>query len=271
MVVRRPAATRNGIMSASFLAACAQRHLLVTDLPDEVLLLILRCGVAVESVLSCAATCKQLSTLTTNECLWRFLCERSWPLIATARHAPAMHLCALPPESWRELHHSRVAGVGAGWGELLPMYDQSTWIATERQPGWIVALGSLLLRIERTRMLHGLPSSPAHSEREQSDILPQHSEAVCWARTLQHELLVGFEEVAAFAGDPGAAEEIARLTERTVAELHAESIGGKLDAWRELVEASVCAPIAAAKELRADAEVAAAQHLSPVHRTRPTP
>ena len=97
-------------------------ELLLTDLPDEVLLIVLRSG-AVGALLSCATTCKQLSSLGANESLWHHICKRSWPLVATERHAPATHLCQLPPESWRQLHRCRVAGAAAGWDELLPMYD----------------------------------------------------------------------------------------------------------------------------------------------------
>ena len=92
------------------------------------------------------------------------------------------------------------AAAPAGWQDLLPLYDKSTLVATQRQDGWVVEVGLLLRRITTVRARHGLPLSPIREQqRSHHELLPHHSESFCWAKTMQHELLRGNDEIFALA------------------------------------------------------------------------
>ena len=192
------------IDTADALAEDAAPPTCFSDLPEELLLLILAVMGSALTVLNMARVCSALSSATRTERLWQIICNTTWPLLLTERRCPPVHLQTLPPSSWRMLYQSRVAAAKpAGWCELLPLYDSCTRAATERRAGWVVEVGLTLLRIERVRTRHRLPISPIREQQSMvSSLLPRHSESFCWARTMQHELLAGCVEILAIAGDP---------------------------------------------------------------------
>ena len=131
--------------------------------------------------------------------LWHRLCLSTWPNVAIARHAPPAHLRVLPPvDSWRHLYRARVAAAtpADAWRELLPLYDESTLVATQRHEGWVVEVGILLNRIMRWRERHNLPIAPAREEMVHDGRI---SESYCWSQTMQHELTGGIGEIVAVA------------------------------------------------------------------------
>ena len=174
----------------------------ISELPTELVIVILRATQSAVAVVRCSAVCHKLASATRSDWLWQELCEVTWPLLKTYRSCPAVHLRApLAPASWRQLFRARVAGMSVagphGWCELLRWMDESTRLASQRGPGWVVELGIVLLRIERARARHGLPISPAlepHElpvvSREASDASWEASdESWCRAQTVPHELL----------------------------------------------------------------------------------
>ena len=101
-------------------------------------------------------------------------------------------------------------------------------------------LGLLLLRIERARVRHGLPASPLQ-ERQQhaswaAQVLPRHSEGLCWLRTMQHELLQGSDDVLACASDEEAVLAVAARREMAAEVVRAEGINEQLSAWHDMIE-----------------------------------
>ena len=199
---------------------------LLLDLPDEVLQLILgRCDVA--TVLTCETMARGL---TASEETWQKLCEHEWPLLLRALRTKIWPAFVLPPASWRDLFRSRVLGHGGGpgWRELLPLYDLSMDCATERRPGWVCTLGTLLLRIDALRRRQGLPAQALEDK---------HHDAKTWARSLYREVFVrGMDEVLTFAGDAQAAGRVAKRTGYDVDQLLADSIAGQLDRWYDLAD-----------------------------------
>ena len=55
--------------------------------------------------------------------------------------------------------------------------------ATERRPGWVCTLGTLLLRIDALRRRQGLPAQALEDK---------HHDAKTWARSLYREELVAY-------------------------------------------------------------------------------
>lgn len=210
------------------------RHLL--DLPEELLLLILRSTGSPTAVFTCATSCHAFAALSVVDSVWKHLCGKLWPLLLTTRHDPPVHLRE-PPVTWLDLFRSRVnAAAPANWRIVLPLYDASIMLATERPSNWVVNLGVLLLRIERVRMRDGLasPVRECHQvdTRLSAPTTPQRSEALCWFRSLQHAVCADMEPVLALASDPSATD----------------GVGGLLDAWHELIEGGAAGGSVAARE-----------------------
>ena len=182
----------------------------LTTLPEDLLLCVLGATESGSAVAASARTCRALRAACGCDKLWQSLCLSTWPHLQIARHAAPVHLRStsaggslsgvLPPvDSWSQLFRARVtAAAPAGWRDLLPLYDKSTLVATQRHAGWVVEVGLLLRRITTMRARHGLPLSPIREQQMSlHDLLPHHSESFCWAKTMQYELLSGIEEIIA--------------------------------------------------------------------------
>ena len=245
----------------------------LVDLPDELLLAVLQSTDSAAAVAACAGASRGLHALSTDEALWRSLCCTQWPLHATPHRACApAHLRELPPASWRALFRGRVVGAAApalgSWRALLPLYDETLHLAGTRPDGWVVALGTLLLRIERLRKHHGLSASPLRRgpvppprtgpPSGESAVLRTHCEATCWYRSLQATLTDHADAVLALAESDGDSSEAAAAAAAAAAEQLAasavehpgvadavvaaaaaaagRSAGTLLDIWHELIE-----------------------------------
>ena len=207
-----------------------------TSLPLELVMLILQATGDAVPVLACTSTCRTLAALPSNgERLWQHLCEQAWPWLATPRSVPAAHLAVFPPPSWRELHRSRVRGArldtaGNGWRELLNLYDHSTLVATERRAGWVVELGTLLLRIERVEHRFARRASPCPDAC--GDVTPVGmSEAMHWGETVRQEMHRGINDVLTLAGARALA--VPGLAPPT--DPSARSVVDQLDEWHEMI------------------------------------
>jgi len=168
-------------------------------LPEDLLLCVLSATESGSAVAASARTCRALRAACSCDKLWHRLCLSTWPNVAIARHAPPAHLRVLPPvDSWRHLYRARVAAAtpADAWRELLPLYDESTLVATQRHEGWVVEVGILLNRIMRWRERHNLPIAPAREEMVHDG---RTSESYCWSQTMQHELTGGIGEIVAVA------------------------------------------------------------------------
>jgi hypothetical protein len=192
--------------------AGAETPLSLTTLPEDLLLCVLGATESGCAVAASARTCRALQAACSCDKLWQSLCLSTWPHLQIARHAAPVHLRStssggsiagvLPPvDSWSGLFRARVtAAAPAGWRDLLPLYDKSTLVATQRDAGWVVEVGLLLRRITTMRARHGLPLSRLAYWREaHKDLLPHRSESFSWAKTMQYELLSGIDEIMAEA------------------------------------------------------------------------
>ena len=160
-------------------AAC--KHLI--DLPDELLQQIML-ATSVQGVVACARVCRMWASLVRSEELWEALCVASWPLVHRLPRSAY--------SSWRLCHRSRCSGTPPGtWQKLLPLYDESAVLASERPGGWIGRLGATLLRIRSVRKLHGLHNWPrvgARGSRAGVSQACNEEEGLSWLHSV-HEAL----------------------------------------------------------------------------------
>ena len=229
------------------------------ELPDDAIRLILQATADAAAVLACATAHRSFAVVAANEELWCELCQASWPLLGTARHHTPAHLRIVT--SWRQLHRDRVLNAGHGWRDLLPLYDSSVCVATEKRAGWVAELGRLLLRIDRAHVSSpvgdslgaavGSPKGVWDSSPWVTALAQQRTEEWrCCAATLEHELVDtwvpgmplsssrSLGAVAAFAGSSGGAllEHVATAMGETVDDVRARSVSGVLDAWYGMLE-----------------------------------
>ena len=221
----------------------------MSELPEELLVVILYGTHSAEAVTRCATVCHKFACASRSEWLWQMLCESTWPMLWTPRACPAVHLRALPPESWKSLFRSRVTNMSTGSlcgvCELLRLYDSSTCLATARHAGWVVELGMLLLRIERAHTCNDVshPSNPTIESRNQPRAASFSDETECWARTMQCKLLAGASDVLALVGKSESAQPPPQGEQAAIQDDHVsqtpESLSCMLDAWHECIESGL--------------------------------
>lgn len=238
-------------------ASCQMRFL--SDLPDEVLGLILVSADDVAHVMNFAAASHRFHSLAQAETIWRDICWKTWPQLGVERERAPSHLQRLPPARWKQLFQARVrCAECTAWRVLLPLYDQSLHVATTRPEGWVVALATHLLHIERVRARHSLQKLVGHEipywdhtgEERMRD-----SEGLAWAGAMLSALLRGCTAVLACAGDDDALAAHAATTGEDLAEMRARSVGRQLDAWHELVDSGYGASVTVACQMREEAMV----------------
>lgn len=213
----------------------------LADLPDELLQQVLR-TTDEQTVVACGQACSAWADLMRSEEIWEAMCKASWPL---------MHRLPQPPpcSSWRSCHQARCLGTPPGtWRRLLPLYDESVVLASERPGGWIGRLGSLLLRIRSLRKLHSMEEWPLAPTWDSSGSgsgpgsgVPRSREVMRWLRSLHTALstAAAAEAVLSFAG--GAPLYSVRMPTGDVVTAEEEvmrrgGVGAWLDDWYEATE-----------------------------------